>query len=149
MSLLMCVVCAVAFAQDYSIQVAGQAEAGYYFVTVTTILDKKQNKTALDHLRRLAVEGVMFRGVASAGGHPSQPALVRDPYVRTSKAEFFEAFNRERQYLNFVELNPESVVVTSLPKKKFEVTGKLSVKKDELANFLQQSGIIQTLNNLW
>ncbi len=135
--------------QDYDLRMAGQGDGGKYYVKITTVLDKKQNKTALDFVKRLTVDGVMFRGVASAKGYPSQSPLIKDTSVKARKSEFFDAFWNEQQYLNFVNLENESVVVTKLPKKKFEVTARLLVDKEALLQFLEDSGIVEGFGNLW
>lgn len=149
--LLLFVMCVAvtAGAQDYDIRMAGQGDGGRYYVKITTVLDKKQNKTAYDYLRRLATEGVLFRGVAGANGYPSQKAILTDVTIKSRKAEFFDAFYREKQYDNFVMLETESVVVTKLPKKKFEVTGRLLVDKEGLLHLMEDSGVIQGMGNLW
>ncbi len=140
---------AAASAQDFDIRMAGQGDGGRYYVKLTTVLDKKQNKTALDYLKRLAVDGVMFRGVAAGKGYTSQRALIEDPAVKVMKNEFFTAFYNEGLYKNYVNLENESVVVTKLPKNKFEVTGRLLVDKEGLLQFLEKSGIVEGFGNLW
>ena len=135
-----------ACAQDYTITTAGQEKNGQYYVTVTTVLDKKQNKAALDWLVRLAVDGVMFRGT---GGYPSQQPLVKDPSAKQLKAEFFDAFYNEQQYKNYSSLERESVSVTKLPKKKFEVSGRVTVDKERLLAFLSKAGIVKSFDDLW
>lgn len=137
------------FAQDYDIRSAGQGVDGKYYVQVTAVLDKKQQKQANMWLRRLAVDGVMFRGVAGSDGYPSQNALISDPAVRTLKAEFFEAFNNEELYNSFASLEDTSVQLTKLPKKKWEVSGRLLVNKEALLHFLGEHGIVETFDNLW
>ena len=136
-------------AQEYDIRMAGQGDGGRYYVKITTILNKEQNKAAYDWLRRLAVEGDLFRGVAGANGYPAQKAIVADVTAKSRKAEFFDAFFREQQYNNFVALETESVVVTKLPKKRFEVMGRLLVDKEALIHLMEESGVVQGMGNLW
>ena len=151
LTLILLVVAATmaARSQDYDIRMAGQGESGKYYVQVTAVLDKNQNKTALEWLQRLAADGVMFRGVASAKGVASQSALIQDHTAKARKSEWFDAFYRDGLYKNYVNLESESVVVTKLPKKKFEVSGRLVVDKEQLIKLLQDAGIIQGFNNLW
>lgn len=140
---------ASALAQDYNISVESQGEGGKYYVKVTTVLDKKQNKEALDYLKRFAVDGVMTRGIAGAKGYSSQKPLIDDPTVKTTRKDFFDAFYNDRIYLNYVLLENESVGVTELPKKRYEVTGRLLVDKERLLHFLEEAGIVQGFGNLW
>lgn len=136
-------------AQDYNIRMAGQASNGGYYVKVTTVLDKKQNKEALEYIKKMAVDGVMLRGVAAGSGYSAQRPLVSDPDVARMKSEFFEAFNSERLYNNFCTLEPTSVTVTQLPKKKYEVTALVTVDKERLIKYLTDHEIIKNFDSLW
>lgn len=136
-------------AQDYNIRMAGQAANGGYYVKVTTILDKKQNQTAMDYIKRMAVDGVMLRGVAAGSGYGAQRPLIQDPDVTRKKAEFFEAFNRDGLYANFCIVEPTSVTVTQLPKKKYEVSALVTVDKERLINYLTECQIIKNFDSLW
>lgn len=136
-------------AQDYNIQAAGVTPSGDYLVRVTAVLDKKQYKEAQDYLKKLAVDGIMFRGVSAAAGLQGQKPLVTDPSVRTTKAEFFEAFNNEKLYQIYATVTPSSVVTTQLPKKKYEVKGLVSIRKEDLLHFLEENGVVKGMSNLW
>ncbi len=140
---------ATGLCQKYDIRVENQGEGGRYYVKVTALLDKKQNKEALDYLKKYAVEGVMLRGIGGANGYSSQKPLIEDPTVKDTHKEFFEAFNNEKKYLDYVVLDNESVSVTQLPKKKYEVSGLLLIDKERLLHFLEESGIIEGFGNLW
>lgn len=133
----------------YDIAVAGQAQSGRYLVKVTTVLDKRQKDEPREWLRRLAVDGVMFRGLAPADGYPGQAPLITDPLTRSQKAEFFEAFNNEKLYNSYADLENSSIIMTRLPKKKWEVTALITVDKESLLHFLQQHGIVEGFGNLW
>lgn len=136
-------------AQDYNIRMAGQAANGGYYIKVSTVLDKKQNKTALDYIKKMAVDGVMLRGVAAGSGYGAQRPLIQDPDVIKQKAEFFEAFNREGVYANFCMVEPSSVSVTQLPKHKYEVTALVTVDKERLLQYLSEHQIIKNFDSLW
>lgn len=149
-SLLAMVLCCVGlYAQDYNMRMAGQASDGGYYVKVTTVLDKKQNKTALDYVKRMAVDGVMLRGVAAGSGYSAQRPIIQDPDVARLQADFFEAFNRDGLYNNFCNLEPTSVVVTELPKKRYEVSALVTVDKERLINYLTECQIIKNFDSLW
>lgn len=136
-------------AQDYSLCMDSQGRDGKYQVRVTAILDKKQNQTATDYIKRMAVDGVMFRGVAAAKGYPSQAPLITDPTVAQTKADFFNAFNANKGYERYVSLDKQNMVVTKLPKNKFEVVAILQVDKEQLIAFLESNGIISGFGDLW
>ncbi len=147
MALVICVL--ASSAQDYNIRMAGLSSNGAYYVKVTTVLDKKQNTNAMDYIKKMAVDGVMLRGVAPGSGYNAQPALVQDPDMARIKAEWFEAFNRERMYENFCTLEPSQVSVTQLPKKKFEVSAFVTVDKERLIKYLTEHQIIKNFDSLW
>lgn len=136
-------------AQDYSLVMNNQGRDGSYQVKITAILDKKQNKTAADYLKRMAVDGIMFRGVAAAGGFPAQSALISDPSVAHTKADFFTAFFGNKEYDRYVNLNLQNITVTKLQKGKFEVSGIMQVNKEALIEYLTQHGIISGFGDLW
>lgn len=140
---------ATSFAQEYNLEFAGVGEGGNYFVKVTAVLSKKEYKDANDWLKRLAVDGVIFRGVAGGNGFTSQKPLITDPAVKSTKAEFFTLFNNEKQYLNFANLKNSSVSSVKLPKGKYEVSGNVLVDKERLLQYLQDNGIVSGLGNLW
>ncbi|MBO4978076.1 MAG: hypothetical protein J6C67_05095 [Muribaculaceae bacterium] len=133
----------------YDIEIAGQADGGRYLVRVTTVLDKNQKNDAREWLRRLAVDGVMFHGLAPAGGYSAQAPLIADPLVRSQKAEFFTAFNNEKLYNNYADLENSSIIMTKLPKKKWEVSALITVDKENLLHFLNEHGIVEGFGNLW
>lgn len=141
--------CCAAVAQDYNIRMAGQAANGGYYVKVVTVLDKKQNKTSMDYIKKMAVDGVMLRGVAAGSGYPSQRPLIEDPDVARNKAEFFDAFNRDKLYENFCIVEPSSVTVTELKKKKYEVSALVTVDKERLIQYLTECQIIKNFDSLW
>lgn len=148
--LLLAIICCVsATAQDYNIRMAGQAANGGYYVKVTTVLDKKQNKTAVDYVKKMAVDGVMLRGVAAGSGYGSQPPIIEDPDVARLKAEFFDAFNAEGRYNNFCSVEPSLVSVTQLPKKRYEVSALVTVDKERLIRYLTECQIIKNFDSLW
>ena len=147
---LIAVICSLSMnAQDYNIRMAGQAANGGYYVKLTTVLDKKQNKSAMDYIKRMAVDGVMLRGVAAGNGYGAQKPLIEDPDIVRRKAEFFEAFNREGVYSNFCMVEPTSVTVTQLPKKKYEVSALVTVDKERLISYLTECQIIKNFDSLW
>lgn len=142
-------ICLNVRAQDYNLRMAGQAANGGYYVKVTTVLDKKQNKTAMDYIKKMAVDGVMLRGVAAGSGFGAQRPIIQDPDVLRQKAEFFDAFNREGVYENFCMVEPSSVSVTQLPKKKYEVSALVTVDKERLIKYLTEHQIIKNFDSLW
>lgn len=141
--------CCALSAQDYSIRMEGQGANGAYYVKVTTVLDKKQNKTAVDYIKKMAVDGVMLRGVAPGNGYGGQRPLIQDPDLPRLKPEFFEAFNREGVYNNFCNVENSSINVTQLPKKKYEVSALVTVDKERLIQYLTEHQIIKNFDSLW
>lgn len=138
-----------ACAQEYNLTEESTDNGGNYLVKVTVVLDKNQAKEANDWIKRVAVDGVMFRGVAAGNGGQGHKALIKNPTVKTTKAEFFRVFENDRLYANYANIRNGSVVSTKLAKKKTEYTALVSVDKEALVRLLEESGVVKGMGNLW
>jgi len=137
-------------AQDFSVVSAGQGQGGRYLVKVTVNVKKKLPTSAEDLVMRYAVEGVMFNGLMAADGYGEQKPLIKNPDVKQTKAEFFEAFNREGAYKRYASIVPASL--TSMKNKKtkmIETSATVLVDKESLQHYLEESKIIEGFSNLW
>lgn len=150
LTMLLMLLCFIlsASAQDYSIGNGGnEGKGGRYLVKITAIV--KQDINYNDFIVRSAVDGVMFRGVPPERGYGAHKALITDPNVADTKADFFKAFNNERKYLNFGTIVPESLYVTKLKKKKVEISALVLVDKESLLKYLEECQIINGFSDLW
>jgi len=147
-ALLLIGFCANLCAQSqYDITSAGQGRGGDYFVKVTTTV--KKVKEANDALRRCAVHGVLFKGFnAGSDGGTNQKPLIADPNVERTKAEFFNAFFNEKKYDRYVTMTESSLTSVKV-KKGYEVSALMTVKKDDLYKYMEDSGVVKGFSNLW
>lgn len=137
-------------AQDYTLKSAGQGKGGNYLVEITTTANKKaKDFNAEDLVARYAVHGVMFKGVTAAGGYGGQKALIKDPNIEQTKADFFDAFFREGAHRRYATIVNSSLTSTKLSKKMVELNAILLVDKEALQHYLEESGIIKGFSNLW
>ena len=77
-----------------------------------------------------------------------QKPLVNDPNIESEKASFFNAFFSEKkheQYVTIVNTSYTSIKV----KGGYEVSGLILVDKEKLLNYLEESGVVKGLSNLW
>lgn len=147
---LCCLAVTNLWSQEYSISSGGQGKNGRYLVRVTVkTKTKKSDLKPEDLLKRYAVHGVMFRGVASAEGYGEQKPLISDPNMEQVKSDFFNAFFAEEAYKRYATIVDSSMSSTKLSRKNYEVTGLLLVDKEALQGYLEKSGVINGFSNLW
>lgn len=132
---------------QYSMIGSGQGKNGTYRLKVsTTVKDVKSGKEVL---KRYAVYGVLFKGFAyEEEGIARQKPLVNDPNIESEEASFFNAFFSEKkheQYVTIVNTSYTSIKV----KGGYEVSGLILVDKEKLLNYLEESGVVKGLSNLW
>ena len=142
--------CMIVSAQEYYVKSAGQGQGGRYLVAVTVNVKKKLPSTAEDLVMKYAVQGVMFRGLMASDGYGEQKALITDPTVEQTKADFFQAFNNEGKYRNFASIVNSSL--TSMKNKKtkmIETSAVVMVDKEALQHYLEEAHIIKGFSNLW
>lgn len=142
-----CLYCNLIMAQSYDIVGCSQGKNGAYLVKVTSQV--QDVKTAKDVLRRNAVHGVMFRGFNNkVEGEPKQKPLIEDSNVERTKAEFFKTFWGEKSYERYSQMTATSLRSIKV-KNGYEVTAVILVDKESLYHYLEESGIIKGLSNIW
>lgn len=133
----------------YDIVCCGEGVEGTYLAKVSVYLEKP-DRDAEDNLVMAAVHGVMFRGMSAGEECKGQRALIPDANVEQEKADFFEGlFGANAAYRSYASLVAETISVTKVSKKQYLVSGKVSVKKDELRKLLEKEKIIQGFNDLF
>ena len=115
---------------QYSMIGSGQGKNGTYRLKVsTTVKDVKSGKEVL---KRYAVHGVLFKGFA----YEEEGIARQKPLVSEKKHE---------QYVTIVNTSYTSIKV----KGGYEVSGLILVDKEKLLNYLEESGVVKGLSNLW
>lgn len=140
-----------AFGQRYyNIEGAGVNSEGKVIVNVTVSSKKKIDRTAQDDVLRSAVEGVVYRGVASTGMSPEYHPLVSSPAQAEAKAAFFNSFFNDGVYRGYATLVPQSLsVMKNKQTKMHEASGQVVVDRERLLNYLEECNVIQGFSDLW
>lgn len=130
---------------QYEIIGAGTGTQGSYLVEVSVI---SKNKTVSDtQLISAAVHGVLFRGFSNPNGRNSQKPLAGSPANEAQHADFYKDFFSD----NGLSKNFGTVVkgTRSITKagKEYRVSATVSVEKETLLKFLQEAGVIRSLNS--
>lgn len=131
---------------NYEVECTGTAIDGSYLIKVwsyskTPNIDPKISK-------KNAVHSVLFKGYpGKPGGCTSQGALIKDPSVAHSFADYFEAFFKQDQYLKYVNLSSSVPEVIKTDKKQYKIAYIVSVSKDHLRKDLESANIIKSLNS--
>lgn len=149
-TLLLCLVCAVSNAQEYTVRSAGQGKSGNYLVQIVVSTKGKLKGASEDLVMRYAVHGVLFRGLMAADGYGEQKPLIKDANVENTKAEFFKAFWNEGKYKQYATIVQSSLSVMKNKKTKMtETAATVIVDKETLQHVMEENGIIQGFSNLW
>lgn len=130
---------------SYEIQSAGVGVDGTYAVRVWSYSRSPQLSTEVSKMN--AVHGVIFRGVPAGNGSISQPALAPSSSVEEQNAEFFDKFFAYdfSQFVSQVAQGSTQTIKTG--KNEYKVGVILSVSKDKLRKYLEDNGIIKSLNS--
>ena len=130
---------------QYDIMAAGSGAQGTYLVKVYVYSSSK--KVTDNAIKRAAVHGVIFRGVAGGNGAPTQRPLASAD-VEIQKADYFEMFFDEKSgiYNRFADIVPGSYERSKAPKG-YKVGAILQVTKDELRQELEKAGVIRSLSS--
>lgn len=131
---------------SYDIRCAGTAKDGSYIVQVTSV--GKTSEIAQTNARKCAVHGILFKGVAQGGpGCTPQRAMISDPSVMTSRADFFDAFFADNgQYGRYVSQADGTFASPMRIKGGYKAVMTLVVNKDQLRKDLERAGIIRGLS---
>lgn len=133
---------------EYQIQGAGTGSQGSYLVEVSVMVPKvKKADDAL--IGRCAVHGVLFRGFSNKEMRQSQKPLAGSASVEASHDDYFTSFFSEGGAANnYVEVVSSSRTVVKVGKK-YKVTAKVTVNKEQLHKDLEAAGVIKGLNSIF
>lgn len=131
----------------YDIECAGAGSEGTFLVKVWSY--GKKGNIPTDDVKKNAVHGVLFKGVAGGPqGCTAQKALVRNGAVQHEKADFFETFfGKEGTYLKYASVTSSTPEVIKLGKNEYKVGYIISVSKDQLRKDIESAGIIKSLSS--
>lgn len=131
----------------YEIEAINTGVSGTYLVKVWVYL--KKSDVDYDLVKKMAIHGVIFKGVSGNDLFPPQAPLSNDPNVEENQKEFFNVFFSDNgDYSMFINSSSDQVAPGDRMKigREFKIGVVLSVKKDALRSHLENSGIISKLS---
>lgn len=132
----------------YEIEVMGVGVDGTNLIKVWTY--SKKQEVAIEHSKKNAVHGIVFRGFAGKTNVQGARPLAQDNNLEVTRADYFDPFFSDGgKYLKFVSLsNDGNVAMQDIMKvgKEFKVGVVLSVRVSELRKELESAGVIKSLN---
>lgn len=131
----------------YDIVSAGVGSQGTYLCKVSVYTKKGTTKDA--DLKRAAVHGVIFKGVAGGNGVATQKAMA-SPSTEYEKADFFkEFFADDGPYTAYANVVPNSISRAKTANKEVCVSAVVVVSKDELRKYLEKAGIVRGVGSMF
>lgn len=131
----------------YDLVSAGVGAQGTYLCKVSVYT--KKGKTTDADLKRAAVHGVIFKGVAGGNGVATQKPMA-NPTIEYEKADFFkEFFADDGPYMAYANVEPGTIGRKTTAKKEVCVSAVVSVSKDELRKYLEKAGIVRGLGSMF
>lgn len=132
---------------DFSIEGAGTAVQGSYLVKVSLLT--KDRKAPDRELVSAAVRGVLFRGFSDPTSRITQKPLAGSAANEAQHAEFYaEFFGKNGTAPDFGSvISGSRTVVRS--EGKYRVNATVNVQKETLLKYLQDAGIVKSLNSIF
>lgn len=128
----------------YQIEGAGTATQGNYLVTVTVETKKKDVSDAT--LVKAAVHGVLFRGFSNPDGRRTQRPLAGSAANEAQHADFYKEFfgaDGTASTYGTVVSGSRSVMKSG---KVYKTKATVTVSKENLLRYLQDAGMVRSLN---
>ena len=137
--------------KDYNVRTMGVGVDGTYLINVTDYFRTTDETVYLDGLMKDAVHCVIYSGIPAGNGSIQQPALMNNDTRIDGNEEALNQFFEQKQYVNFINsiVNSSKTIVKVKDSKDYKISVTLSVKKDELRNYLIDNNIIKPLNYLF
>ena len=120
----------------YDLVSAGVGAQGTYLCKVSVYT--KKGKTTDADLKRAAVHGVIFKGVAGGNGVATQKPMA-NPTI----------FADDGPYMAYANVEPGTIGRKTTAKKEVCVSAVVSVSKDELRKYLEKAGIVRGLGSMF
>lgn len=132
---------------EYEIQGAGTGVQGSYLVEVSLLT--KNNKVSDAELVNAAVHGVLFRGFVNPETRNSQKPLAGSAANEAQHADFYKDFFSPSGMAHTFGSVARGTRTITKAGKQWRVTAKVTVNKATLQQYLEQMGIIESLNSLF
>lgn len=143
-----------AFAQSnydlprYDISSYGTGKEGTYTAKVS-VYEKKPGKETDRALRRCAVHGVIFKGLAAGNGGRAQRPMATAADEKDNQAFFDKFFADDATCLRYAYVIEGSLRVEKVDKKEYRSSAIIVIQKDDLRHYLEDNHVIESFNNLF
>lgn len=132
---------------EYELQGAGTGVQGTYLVEVSLLT--KNNKVSDAELVSAAVHGVLFRGFENPQTRNSQKPLAGSAANEDQHIDFYkEFFSAQGKAHTFGTVARGSRTITKAGKQ-YRVSAKVTVNKSTLLQYLEQQGVVESLNSIF
>lgn len=109
----------------------------------------KPDKDVDNSIRKSAVHGVIFKGLA-AGNSGIEQRPMTDISTETKFADFFSSFFSDaKRYSDFVNVMDGTLRVEKVEKKLYRIRAIVSVQEHALRKYLEQQHVIESFNDLF
>lgn len=130
----------------YDIICEGNGTEGTYLVKVWVYTNKLSIKPEV--IRKYAVHGIIFKGVAGDAKCSGQKPMVKSLSVEEENKEYFtKFFEKDNAYLNFATIIEKTYDRVKVTKRQYKLGAIVSIAKDQLRKQLEADGIIRGLSS--
>ncbi|MBD5325565.1 MAG: hypothetical protein HDS04_02665 [Bacteroides sp.] len=131
-------------ALNYEIIGAGTGTQGTYLVEVSVLSKKKDVSDA--QLVSAAVHGVLFRGFSNPAARGFKKPLAGSASNEAQHVDFYKDFFSDNGMAkNFGNVVKGTRSITKAAKE-YKVSAKVSVEKESLIKYLEDAGVVRSLN---
>lgn len=132
----------------YEIKSYGIGAEGTYSAELFVYLPKP-NKNVDINIRKAALHGVIFKGLAAGNGGQAQRAIA-DASAEAGHSDFFLAFFNDTGAQNrYVDVVAGSLRVEKVEKNLYRIRAIVSLRKDALRTYLEQNNIVESFKDLF
>lgn len=119
------------------------------FTAEVVVYLSEPNKNVDSSLRKAAIHGVIFKGIAKGESGNAQRPMAKAS-AATEYADFFILFFADGgQYQNYVSVVDGTLRVEKVEKKLYRIRAIVSIQKDSLRELLEEQDIVESFNNLF
>lgn len=130
---------------QYELEGVSNGSQGTYLVKVWSYSSSK--KINIEHCKKNAVHGVIFKGYEGGQTVRPQRPLIPDPGAEVTHADFFQKFFADGgEYNKYVKVTVGTQEVVKVGKK-YKVGLVVSVSKDALRKALEKAGVARSLSS--
>lgn len=132
----------------YELEGVNVGTDGTYLVKIWVY--SKKSELDFNLAKKMAIHGVIFKGVAIGKSLSSQPPLTSNMNLEEEKKDFFKAFFSDGgDYLKFINASSDQIAAGDRLKigKEYKIGTIVSINKDALRLYLENAGIIKKLSD--